>query len=116
MKPIKRIINENIAPGCFGHSNDGFADHMECIRQSWTYGKLSENQRRAVDELLKLVKPTLTSESDYEKDWDYAGDIYDKCLKFVGYEHGQFKSEMIVESKEALKKEIERLSYLIEKL
>lgn len=113
---IRRIVNKDIAPGCYGRTNDGFCDHIDCVIRSWTYAKLTEVQKRAVISLLKLVHPPLTSVSDYEKDWDLCSEIYQHCLEIVGYQNGVMKSEKMAELKKQAQSELEKLAHLVEQL
>lgn len=75
--------------GQYGYSNDGFSDYIECIYNSWTWARLSEEEKSHIIKILGLSKPDqnpLPSLGDYEADWTKCSDIYTSCLALLKYD------------------------------
>jgi len=70
--------------GQYGYSNDGFSDYKECIYNSWTWARLSEEEKSHINKILDLSKPVTLG--DYETDWTRCSDIYTSCLSLLKYD------------------------------
>ena len=70
--------------GCYGYSEDGYADMIDCIHQSWPWQRLNEDEKKIIDAIFKFSTPK--EEIEYEKAWDRGSDLWESCLKLVGYQ------------------------------
>ena len=75
--------------GCYGYSKDGFKDHIDCIKNSWPYQLLTDNEKLNLLEMLNSIHINL-KDLEYEQAWDLGGSIWGNFLKTLGYNNGKF--------------------------
>ena len=65
--------------GCYGYSDNGANDFLDCVKKSWTYNSLNKEQQYKLFKQLKDVAQNI-SHLTYEKQWELLQDIYSTFL------------------------------------
>lgn len=66
------------------------ADFVEMIKISWTYGKLTEQEK---ENALTALWNVNSLRGNYQQRWDFLNDIYTAFLLGAGYDDYNWRSE-----------------------
>lgn len=66
--------------------NNAYADYMEMIRSSWTYGKLTPAEVNQLENLMSQLNDYNRITGSYNTRWDQLECIYEAYLTGAGYD------------------------------
>lgn len=109
--------------GCYGYSNNGYQDMLDCVHQSWPWARLTEDEKEHLDYILESargeVKLAEPRSKEYTREWNRCSVLNSSCLFLLGYRNGRFrenqngqadlrtKEERIADVIENIKKDLE---------
>ena len=70
-----------------------FADYQEMIEKSWTWAKLTEDEKEAYLDVIETAIRNHEITGTYEKRWRALNMVYMAFLAGCGNRHGKFREE-----------------------
>lgn len=74
-----------------------FTDFIEMVRNSWTYGKMTEEERGAIHCLLLDYRTTENIKGTYQQRWNALNVVYSAYLRGIGYNGADWREKGDVE-------------------
>ena len=70
---------------------NAFSDFMEMIRNSWTYDRMTEKERRNLDMAVEWAVDRNAIKGSYKQQWMILHAIYEAFLAGLGYTGGAWR-------------------------
>lgn len=69
------------------NKNNVFADYLEMIKNSWTYARMTEEEKEKIQELLTSGRIKEDVKGTYKQRWQALNGVYYAFLIGIGYDN-----------------------------
>lgn len=78
--------------GCYGYSDNGANDYIECVKKSWTYNSLNEEDKEKIMKELEEIAVNI-SHLTYDRQWDLLQGLYSTFMYCIRIHNGKIEGK-----------------------